>query len=263
MNRVRWDHKWRLARPGDLPTGGRLRYVLWDPEIDTFSHELADAESVVSSIAPVLGRSGAELLRYAQELQDDEELRGRIRRATRFHPEVKRNPPLGRHLIGYVCLRTRRPQVAVEAGIRHGLGTVVMLRALERNAAEGADGLLVSVDVDPSAGALVDRRNTRWEFAVGPAGALLPLLLSGREVGYLNSDSVPDPAETRAEIAAACASAQWPLIVQQSGWNDVSREICATEGFPFVDLHERSLGHWHPGRRVHVCSLLSMPSEFA
>lgn len=243
--------------------GARIRYVLWDPEIDSFSYELADPSALVQAIAPVLGRPAAALLPYARELNEDQDLRSQIRWATRFHPEHKRNPPLGRHLIGYVCLRARRPAVAVEAGIRHGLGSLVMLRALERNAAEGADGTLVSVDIDPSAGALVDRRNTRWEFAVGPAGELLPLLLAGRGVGYLQSDSVSDPAQTRSEIAAACAAARWPLVVQQNAWNDVSRQICSAEGFPFVEVHERSVGHWHPGRRVHLCSLHRSPSEFA
>lgn len=253
----------QAARPGRLPLGPRLRYILWDPEIDSFSYQLADPDALVHTIAPLLGRPAAELVAYARELEEDQDLRGQIRTATRFHPEHKRNPPLGRHLIGYVCLRARRPAVAVEAGIRHGLGSLVMLRALERNAGEGADGTLVSVDIDPSAGALVDRRNTRWEFAVGSAGELLPLLLTQRGVGYLQSDTLSDPAQTRAEIAAACADAQWPLVVQQNAWNDVSRQICATEGWPFLELHERSIGHWHPGRRVHLSSLQHVPSEFA
>lgn len=263
INRVRWRHKWRIAQSGQLAPALRMRYVLWDPEIDTFSYELADPVAIVQAIAPVLGKPVSELMIYARELQEDQELHDRIRRATRFHPETKRKPPVGRHFVGYLCLRARRPTMAVEAGIRHGLGSLVMLRALERNAAEGADGFLLSVDIDPSAGALVGRRSTRWEFAVGEAGNVLPLLLRQGEVGYLNSDSLPHPDQTRAEVAAACANAQWPLIVQQSGWNNVSRDICGNNEFSFVDVHERSFGHFHAGRRVHVCRLPRMPSEYA
>ncbi len=263
INRVRWWHKYRASGTGRVPFPGRMKYVLWDPEVDTFSYELANPTALIKAIAPVVGGPASELSRYVHELRQDAELHDRIRRATRFHPEHKRDPSLGRHLMGYVCLRARRPSVAVEAGVRHGLGTLVMLRALERNAADGDEGTLVSVDIDPSAGVLVDRRNTRWEFAVGPAAALLPRLLADRDVGYLQSDTVTDPQQTRAEITAVCAHADWPLLVQQNAWNDVSRDICAREGFPFVEVLERSVGHWYPGRHVHLSSFQHMPSELS
>ena len=136
------------------------------------------------------------------------------------------------------------------------LGSLVMLRALERNAEEGSPGGLVSVDVDPTAGALADPGDPGWEFICGAGSRVLARVLEGRPVGFILSDSVPDSQETAGEFAAALRSPDLPVILMQNGaWNNVTRDLAASTGSAFAEIRERPADHWSSGRLVHLARL--------
>lgn len=70
----------------------------------------------------------------------------------------------------YLIARLAKPRLIVETGIRSGLGSMLILRALQRNAAEGAPGELVSVDVAPNAGWLAQgSASGPWRRLTGPS----------------------------------------------------------------------------------------------
>jgi hypothetical protein len=58
----------------------------------------------------------------------------------------------------YAVVRALKPQLIVETGIKQGLGSLVLLAALERNAGEGGSGRLISFDIDPFSGWVVPQR---------------------------------------------------------------------------------------------------------
>lgn len=62
----------------------------------------------------------------------------------------------------YYLVRVERPRLVLETGVSRGVSTTILLRAMDEN----DRGELVSLDVLPDAGYLVDRDNPRWHFVV-------------------------------------------------------------------------------------------------
>ena len=175
----------RKARTAALAEGnaGRAaawRYVLTDPELDTFSYDVANCAELADGLSSVTGLPAPRIKAFFDELRDDTELRALVRRASRGNFVVQRDPPVGRHLAAYALVRARNPALVLEVGVRHGLGSLVLLRALQRNQAEasgpadvgdrgrgpgappsgrssGLPAVLTSVDFDPAAGMLARR----------------------------------------------------------------------------------------------------------
>ena len=270
LNRIRWVSKSRAVRTGlrgsthrsELRLPGLARYVLWDPEVSTFSYDVRNRQELAAAVAGLMDCTDAVVGGLFDELLEDRELADEIRLATRWHPESKRLPPLGRHLLAYACLRLRRPRLAVEVGAKHGLGSLVLLRALEKNGAEGSQGILLSVDIDPTAGWMVSKRRVGWEFSVGASADVLSSAVAGRPVGFLLSDSVPDPAVTRHEFDVALAHMEAPLVLMQNGsWNSCTRDIATEFGGRLSTVVERPAAHWYPGRQVDMALLGEVPTS--
>lgn len=71
----------------------------------------------------------------------------------------------------------------METGVRYGLGTMVILRALERNAQEESDhhGKLISFDPDPNGGWMVPERHApHWTWVRATTRDALDANLRGR-----------------------------------------------------------------------------------
>lgn len=255
-NRLRWLRKWRnvARREGNATVGQALTYVLTDPELDTYSYELANEVELAVLLQPIVRLNTEAILALFSEARTDQVLAARIRRGSRWDLSVKRNPPIGRHLVTYAIVRATRPPTVLEIGVRFGLGSLVILRALERNAREGYPaGELVSVDIDPFAGSLVSQDAAGWDFVAGPSpDALATAVRAEHRVGLIIADSVQDPAVTTAEVRVALAQPAQPLIVMQSGWNMVVPDLCDAADVPWVRLVEQPQAHIGAGRQAFL-----------
>jgi hypothetical protein len=254
-SRFRWLYKTRLVK--GWPKGSTLtavRFVALDPDINTFTYELGNVREVCEEVADILGRDRASALRYGSELLSDGVLRARIRRRSGFRLEAKSRPPLGRHVAAYVATRLTKPSLVVECGIKHGLGSAVLLRALERNGEEGRQGQLLSIDPDSQAGWVVDRSaHPDWQLVVATSGEALPSALGSRSVGMLISDSLPDESVVAWELNAALRSgARETVVMSNHHWNDVVRTIAAERGARVGMVFEHPNGHPYPGRGIDV-----------
>ena len=252
VNRLRWLRKARTVRASSTShtRAQALRYIFTDPELDTFSYELANPLEQARALSPITGSSPAEILALFEEASTDQLLAARIRHASRWNFGVKRQPPIGRHLAPYAIARALRPETVVEIGVRFGLGSVVLLRALERNAAEGRPGELVGIDIDPYAGVLVPPHIPDWHFVTGSSPDILRVALADRRVGFVISDSVPDAQVTTAEVIAGLHAAALPLVVMQSGWNLVLPNLCDAAEIPWVRTVDQPVSHIDAGRQA-------------
>lgn len=252
VNRLRWIRKARTVAESEAPHTRvqALRYVLTDPELDTFSYELANPTELAEALTGITGLPAAEVTTLFDEARHDRVLADRIRRGSRWNFGVKRQPPIGRHLAAYAITRALQPATVAEIGVRFGLGSVVLLRALERNADDGHPGELVGVDIDPYAGTLVAPGTPGWRFVTGSSPDILTTALAERRIGFLISDSVPDERVTTAEVIAALQAASLPLVVMQSGWNLVLPDICDAAGIDWVRTVDRPVAHIGAGRQA-------------
>jgi hypothetical protein len=231
--RLRWLTKYRALRDFQPDVGLRkqLAFVLLDPEIESYTYELADERAFVTELARKLGQPSAELLRYAEEIRRDPELNERLARHTRWRFDVKRRPPLGNRLAWYLMVRSRKPGLVVETGIYRGLGSLVVLRALERNREEGFPGELMSFDITSAAGGLVrPELRAGWRRFTGSTQELLEPALEGRRVDMLFQDTPHTRDNQRFEFGAALRHAgPRLLLVDGSGGDAPNLRLMAGE----------------------------------
>src|SRR5271170_7411138 len=232
LGRLRWHTKYRLMRHynADASPRARLAYVLLDPEIESFSYEVENTAEVIDELAAALGRRPDELAGYAAETQADPELNELLARHLRWRLDIKRPPPLGHRLGWYLIVRALKPEVVVETGIYLGLGSVVLLHALERNRREGSPGELLSFDLLPGAGSAVrEAARGGWRRIIGSTHDVLLPALEGRRVDVLFHDTPHSEENQRLEFEAALAhAAPSLLLLDASGATGPTLEaICA------------------------------------
>jgi Methyltransferase domain len=253
--RLRWLTKYRALRDLDADVGLRtkLAFVLWDPEIESYSYELEDEVAFVRELADVFGEPRARLRRFAEETRQDPELNERLARHNRWRFDVKRRPPLGHRLAWYLAVRARRPAVVVETGIYRGLGSLVLLRALERNRQEGFPGELISFDIHPAAGDLVRPELRRgWRRWIGSTQDLLPAALEGMQVEMLFQDTPHTEANQSLEFGTALehAGERLLLIDGSGGEAPTLRRLTSEYGGWYSRVRAPSRDHVYRGSNV-------------
>ena len=182
-NRLRWVLKLRLLRQYGFPIMRRprraLAYVLWDPEVESFSYDLANAEELAAFLAPLLDAERGQVMRWIDEARTDPVLT----RDRGFRWSSKRRQPLGNRTLWYAVIRATRPKLIVEAGVHEGLGSEMILVALRRNAAEGHPGKLISFDIFEDTGwQVAPELRDGWEFVLESTLTGMQRVLRGREV---------------------------------------------------------------------------------
>jgi hypothetical protein len=264
LRRLRWITKYRLMRSfkADVGVLCRIAYVLFDPELESFSFELADERGVIAALVEALGCPEEELAGYAAETHTDPELNERLTRRVRWRFDFKRRMPVGSRLAWYVTARALKPEVIVETGIYMGLGSLVLLRALERNAQEGHPGELLSFDSNPLAGWLVrDELRGRWRRVVGLTSRTLVPALAGRCVGMLLHDTAHTQETQRIEFEAALANAAPRLVLVDGsgGYVPTLEQLCAERDGSYHRLAARSRAHVHPGSEYRFAIFEASP----
>ena len=261
LNRLRWFTKLRLlhasgGRVSDAPLQG-LRYVLWDPEVESFSYEIDNRDELEAFIAELFELPAPEVAGYLAEVDADPELNERLWARMRWRLDVKTRLPLGNRMLWYGLARALKPRLIVETGIYQGLGSLVLLRALARNATEGHEGELISIDADPHAGVVVgDAPQPRWRKVVGLTGEVLEEAVAGRQVDMLIQDT-PHTYENQCHefgVAIAHAAPRLVLLDSSGGSTPALRQACERRKASLALFRDRPRGHFytHPGTQVGV-----------
>ena len=262
LGRLRWLEKSRQLRnrrPGGPPIGAleAARYVLLSPEVGDFTYDLANEDELLDVLADALELPRAELAAYAEEAHSDPLLTASLSRRRHRRLDVKRRIELGRNIGSYIVVRAVKPRLVVETGIKHGVGSLALLVALERSASEGHDGRLISYDVAPGSGWLVPAElHHRWEVVLAPTEQALEEELTGREVDVFVHDTPPDEHRERLEYEAALRHAGSRLVLLSNNGDNtlVLPRIAAERGMRYRHFAERPANHWYlgPGMGVAV-----------
>ena len=158
-------------------------------------------------------------------------------------------------------MRISKPRLVVETGIHDGLGSAVLLRALERNAAEGYPGHLMSFDTNPTAGWLVpDSLRQLWTPVTGDTKQTLELSLAGKLLDVFVHDSDHALDHERWELQTACrfAAPGAVLISDNSHVSPVLRELADTWGASYHYFHEQPMNHFYAGCGIGLATDLPL-----
>jgi hypothetical protein len=121
------------------------RFVLLNRESENVTYDIDNVDELAQVIGLALECGEDRARNVLQELEEDDELQRSISHRLRTHGNRNRNVGYGRRLGWYAVARLTSPKLIVETGVHDGLGSTVLLRALERNAAEGVDGILLAL----------------------------------------------------------------------------------------------------------------------
>lgn len=247
FGRVRWIRKTREVREYGAPVRRHLSYVLTDPELDNYSYELGNVGEIGSWLEQLFGvEDGAALI---AEGEANNELRSRIATASaKRRWSMKQRPGLGRRLGWYAIVRHVKPRRVIETGTHDGLGSLVLLAALERNAAEGADGSLVSLDLDPHTGWMVGS-DPRFERVIGPTRETLTDVLAEPADLFLH-DSDHRYGNERFELEAAAAAGVPVLLSDHSQESTALADVCRERGARYGFVREVPKDHFYPGAGI-------------
>lgn len=254
LSRLRWLTKLRQLRYYDFDIRERplfaAKYVLLDPEVDNFTYEIANEDELADLLAKALGIDRERAAALVAEARSDRELTEELSRRTRWRWDMKRRIHLGRRLGLYAIARELKPRLAIEAGIQDGLGSLVLLRALERNAEEGHPGRLISFDILPGGWLVPERLRPLWTTIFESTTSALEPALNGLEVDMVVHDSGDDYDRELHEYATALDHAGPRLaLVSGSGLQRARAlpDVCAALGIEYHLFSERPKGHFYPG----------------
>jgi hypothetical protein len=268
-NRLRWLTKAKVLREhGSGPWEGRplrrARYVLTDPEIDTFTYPVANLAEMSELLSEVLEHPAAELQAYIDEALSVPELGPHLSREIGARAiYMKRRPPLpAHHLAAWALIRSRKPKLVVETGILEGLGSRTMLSALHRNSEEGHRGRLISFDVLPGSGTgLVPKRlRGAWDPIYEPTPEALGRNLKGLEVDFFLHDSVQEYDHLVAEVDAVLPfMAPGGILMTVAGWTGLLEQLAGQMRGRSRTFRERPLDHFYSGRTL---SWMQLPLDY-
>ena len=255
LPRLRWWTKLRTVRGYGIGLRNRqaLAYVLVDPELSNFTYDLANRDELTAFVAEALEIAPESVKGCLREADEDTELVERLQKRLRRRYDRKNRPLFGRRLGWYAIARILKPSLIVETGIHDGLGSALLLRAIERNEAEGSPGRLISVDINPQSGWLVDERlRTHWTPVFGSTFDVLEGAVDGSEVGMIIHDSQHTYECERFEFATALAHAapSVALVSDNAHTTSALRDVCAELGIEYKFFRERPSGHFYPGAGI-------------
>lgn len=252
--RLRWRTKARLVKEAGASIHRHLGYVLWDPEVESHSFTLANRDELAVFASQLLGVPVGRVGVVLAELDDDPELTTRLTTRLRWRCWFKNRMSFGNRELWYVLARLLRPSLIVETGIYDGLGSLVLLRALEANAQEGAPGELISVDDVAVSGELVARRlRGRWTKLTGLSSEVVEPAIAGRFVGLLLHDTPHTEQNQRAEFALGLRHAADPLVIVEGsgGHCPTLDQLAAVLGLQRHHFADRAQGFgWSGGHGV-------------
>ena len=248
-----------------MSRGAVTRYVLWSPELGDYSFELADRDALIEFASRALQCDATCVRGFLDELEVDERLRLDIAERRR-RALLDKNPPIGQRRLWYVAARLLKPTLIVETGVWYGLGSTVLLRALERNAEEGWEGHLMGFDPDPTAGWLVHPRHEhRWTLVRDTTDEALETYLRGKAVGLFVADTPPDYERERRELELALAHAAPPAVLLSSNGNQTEalRDLCREHSLSYHHLPYESADHFYTTPGVALALVSGTPASDA
>ncbi len=250
LRRLRWLSKARAVSRSGAPLGANLGFILASPETSNFTYEISNAGQLVPWVSAVGRCTPERAAALLAEPDADQALDRRLRAATAGRwLWTRARPAYGKRVGWYALARAIRPTLIVEVGVHDGLGSLLLLRALERNAEQGYPGRLVSFEVNPAGGWLVGD-HPLWELRIGSSrDGLAALLRDGAEFGLFVYDGWHDAEHERhdLELALSRLAPSGVVISDDAQVTQALAAVAREQGLSYHEFAEAAQDHFYPG----------------
>ncbi len=230
-------------------------FVLLDPELDNFTYEIANLDDLAEFIARTLDLDRSVVASYIRELEEDAPFRTELNVKLRMRRDRKQVALYGRRIGWYCIVRCLRPAVIIETGVHDGLGSSVLLQALHRNQAEGHEGRLFGIDINPAAGWLIpDRLRDHLTLLIEDSAIAVPRIVYEQPIDLFIHDSDHRYTHELQEfqtVAAGLAPAGL-VLSDNSHATTALKDFSEASGRTFAFWHERPKHHFYPGAGIGV-----------
>ena len=231
-------------------------YALFGRETDNFTYDISNRDELAHIVAEALGASVEDTRSLIRELDVDVALRDDIDALLVGRADRPPTMPFGRRIGWYVAARLQRPRVIVETGIHDGLGSALLLRALDRNAAEGHEGRLLSFDVRSDVGWLIPAHlRARHEIHIGNALELIPKCDLGEGIDLFLHDSDHRYEHEHAELELVRPLSSPGAVIMSDNVHACTAfvDFCIEHEMVPHLFHEEPIRHFYPGAGLGLC----------
>jgi hypothetical protein len=236
-----------------------LEFVLFDRETSNFTYEIANRGELVATLTSALNAPQESIQAYIREVDEDLAFSRRVQENRRREYGRHSRVHFGRRIGWYAAARWLKPRTVIETGTADGLGTAILSRALARNEADGYPGRLISFDVEPRAGWLLDEElSRRTQVVIGDVRETLPRELHGRTVELFVHDSLHTYEHERFElevIYAHSGATGVTAISDNAHATTALADFSAELGAEFVLFREQPVEHFYPGAALGIATL--------
>lgn len=235
--------------------GKALSFLLFDPELDNYTYQIANLDELGTFMAAAIGINAGQARAYIEELEQDTAFRAELNSRLRTRRDRKHTALYGRRAGWYCAVRALHPHLLIETGVHDGLGSSVLLRALERNRAEGHNGSLIGIDIDPRAGWLIpDRLRVHFTLKLENSITSLSRLKDEEGVDFFvhDSDHRYDYELGEYQAVARHLLSQAVVLSDNAHATEALKDFAKAEGWRFAFWHEQTKGHFYPGGGIGI-----------
>ena len=230
-----------------------LTWLIKREEFTNYMYEITEINrnQMVSAVAQVANLPIIEVERLFEELENDTEFASKL---TAKGKKLKRSYellfpiPYARRIVWYALIRIYKPSIVVESGTEKGLGSLIIDRALEKN----AHGRLFTLDIDIYAGGLLDPDDRQRISLI--TGDSVQSLEEINNVDFFIQDSNHSVIHEKLELEALekRLTKHSIIISDNAHESNVLYEWSAKLGRNYLFVTEKSKNHWHPGDGVGI-----------
>ncbi len=235
-----------------------VRWLIKSKELTNFTYDLeaSNKRYLAALIADVANVEFDRVMSYIKEIEENEQLRQHIAKATRQNewafmadPEAR----FGRRIGWYAMVRTLKPKTIVETGIDKGLGACVLIAALPKNQEAGYEGKYYGTDINPIAGYLLSGEYAKHGCILyGDSIESLRKLDITIDLFINDSDHSADYEAEEYRTVVNKLSDHAIILGDNSDSTDKLLEFSLKTNRSFLFFKEKPLEHWYPGEGIGI-----------
>lgn len=250
----------RLARSQSYFEKNLSQARLWSKQHTEFSNfyydlTLKNRMELAALIAVVLKTNFTNVQKYFDEADSDLILNNMLSQFKNENPQLRDSlMKIGRRLGWYAIARIIKPAVVVETGVHHGVGALVLNRALQFNRSEGYEGTYFGTDIDLNAGTLIKKfLGDHCSVLYGDSIESLRGF-SDQTIDFFISDSDHNSAYEFQEYleVESKLSKQAIILGDNSHISDALLRYSIERNRNFLFFAEKPLDHWYPGAGIGI-----------
>lgn len=226
-----------------------LHYLRHGRETDNFTYPIGNREELVDFVSVIAEAPRDHVARYFAELETDTQLASWLRERLASRRDRLSEPHYGRRIVWYSLARLTRPDLIVETGVHDGLGSAILLRALDRN----GSGRLCGMDINSTSGWLIPSElRDRFDLKLGPSLASMSALEGQVDMFIHDSDHRYEYEWAEYETISPKLGSRAVLISDTAQDSDALRDFAKARQRQFSFCREVSRNHWYPGAGVGI-----------